>query len=216
MSQDETEGKERRFQVPVRTDKRLARSLEDVSHLFLSAVNAGAEPPDKFSGDSEGRVSPHSKVQPIFLLENQSQNLQKDSLISLLNSNTSVLENGLKAIDMNIPMDSGSPIDLVALDQFNKLCLIDIDLSGSDRLLLRGICHFDWFVRNVPIVRRMYNSRAIDFSAHPRIFFIAPKFSDMFRRTAQRIACTQINCYLWQVAAGSEGVSILLTRILPP
>ena len=210
------EGKERRFQVPVRADKRLARGLEDVSHLFLSGVNDGAEPPDESSGDSKEQVSPHPKVKPIFLLENQSQNLQKDSLISLLNSNTSMLESGLKAIDVNIPMDSGSPIDLVALDQFNKLCLIDIDLSGSDRLLLRGICHFDWFARNVPIVRRMYNSRLIDFSAHPRIFFIAPKFSDMFRCTAQRITCTQINCYLWHVATGSEGVSILLTRILPP
>jgi hypothetical protein len=215
LSQDETGGKDRQFQAPVRTDKRLARSLEDVSYLFLSGGNAGAKPPDEFHGDSKGQELPHPGVRPIFLLEDQYQTLHKDSLISLLNSNTRMLEGGLRAIDMNIPMDSGSPVDLVAVDKFNKLCLIDIDVSGSDELLLRGICHFDWFVRNVPIVRRMYSSFAIDFSAHPRMFFVAPKFSAMFRCTAQRIACTQINCYLWHIACGSEGDGILLTPILP-
>ena len=186
-----------------------------MSHLFLSKGNISPESPEKFSGDSTRQVSPHPGMQPIFLLEDQSQILQKDSLISLLNSNSCMLEDGLKTIDTNLPMDSGSPVDLVVVDRFNKLCLIDIDLSGRDELLLRGICHFDWFVRNVPIVRRMYHGRAIDFSAHPRIFFVAPSFSTMFRCTAQRISCTRINCYLLHVTAGSEGAGIILTRILP-
>lgn len=215
LNQNETGGKERQFQAPVRTDKHLARSLEDVSYLFLSGKNAGATPPDEFSGDSKGKVLPHPGVRPIFLLEDQYQTLPKDSLISLLNSNACMLEGGLKAIDTNIPMDSVSPVDLVAVDKFNKLCLIDIDVSGSDTLLLRGMCHFDWFVRNVPIVRRMYNSLVIDFSAHPRIFFVAPKFSATFRCTAQRITCTQIHCHVWHIAGGSEEDGILLTPILP-
>ncbi|MBN2319206.1 MAG: hypothetical protein JXR49_09010 [Acidobacteria bacterium] len=213
MSQDETEGKARQFQAPVRTDKHLARSLEDVSHLFLSKENARNGSPDKLSGDSKGQVSPLPGDRPVFLREDRSQPLQKDGLIALLNSNIGILEDGLKTIDTNVSMDSGGPVDLVAVDRFNKLSLIDIDVSGSDALLLRGICHFDWFVRNVPIVRRMYHGRVIDYSAHPRIFLVAPKFSAMFRCAAQRIACTQIHCYLYQITAGSGGTGILLTRI---
>ncbi len=213
MNQDEKEGKVRPMQAPVRTDKHLARSLEDVSHLFLSKENAKNGFPEKPAGGSTEPEPPHSGECPVFLREEPPQAPQKDNLVSLLNSQTGILEDGLRAIDTNVPVDSASPVDLVAVDRFDKLCLIDIDLSGNDALLLRGICHFDWFVRNVPIVRRMYHGRVIDFSAHPRIFLVAPGFSDMFRCAAKRIACTQIHCFLYQVAAGSGGTGILLTRV---
>jgi hypothetical protein len=213
LSRDETEAKVRQMQAPVRTDKHLARSLEDVSHLFLSKENARNGSPEKPAGDSTERDSPHPGERPVFLREEPPQTPQKDSLVSLLNSQTGILEDGLKAIDTNVPVDFAGPVDLVAVDRFDKLCLIDIDLSGNDDLLLRGIYHFDWFVRNVPIVRRMYHGRVIDFSAHPRIFLVAPKFSAMFRCAAKRIACTQIYCYLYQVTAGSGGTGILLTRV---
>ena len=184
-----------------------------MSHLFLSKENAGNGSPDKLSGDATRQVSPLPGERPVFLREDRSQTLQKDGLIALLNSNIGILEDGLKTIDTNVSMDSGGPVDLVAVDRFNKLSLVDIDVSGSDALLLRGICHFDWFVRNVPIVRRMYHGRVIDYSAHPRIFLVAPKFSAMFRCAAQRIACTQIHCCLYRVTAGSGGTGILLTLI---
>lgn len=206
-------GKSRQYQAPVRTEKHLARSLEDVSHLFLSKESAGNGTTNALPRDSVRQVPPHPGERSIFLLEDQSQNLEKGSLVTLLKSNTRVLEEGLKAIDENVPVDSGNPVDLVAVDRFNKLCLIDVDVAGGDALLLRGICHFDWFVRNVPIVRRMYHERVIDFSAHPRLFLAAPKFSAMFRCAAQRIASTQINCYLCSAAAGPGGTGILLTRV---
>ena len=151
--------------------------------------------------------------EPLTLLKDQPHTLQKDRLVSLLNSTPGVLEDGLKAIDTNLSVDSANPVDLVAVDRFNKLCLIDVDVSGEDALLLRGICHFDWFVRNVPIVRRMYHDRVIDCSAHPRVFLAAPGFSDVFLCAAQRIACTRIHCYRYHVTAGPGGTGILLTRI---
>ena len=213
MNQDETEGKERQLQAPVRMDKHLARSLEDVSHLFLSRENARNGSPDKTPNDSPEKGSTHPGRRPVLLSEDRSQTLQKDSLVSLLNSHTGIIEEELRAIDTNLSMDSAGPVDVVAVDRFNKLCLIDIDLSGSDELLLRGICHFDWFVRNVPVVRRMYHGRVIDFSAHPRIFLVAPEFSTMFRCAAHRIACTQIQCFQYRIATGSGGAGILLNRI---
>ena len=206
------EAKARESRTPARTDRHLARSLEDVSYLFLSEENPGSVKTDTVPADSTRQVPPHSGEGPVFLLKDQSQTLQKDSLVSLLNSNPGALEDGLKTIDTNLSVDSAGPVDLVAVDRFNKLCLIDVDISGEDALLLHGICHFDWFVRNVPIVRRMYRDRVIDCSAHPRIFLVAPGFSAMFQCAAQRIACTRIQCYLCHVAAGPGGTGILLTR----
>lgn len=212
MNQEEIEGSARQPQAPGRTEKHLARGLEDVSYLFLSDRAAGAGSRDESSGGSTVKVSPHPGERSLFIMADRSQALQRDSLISLLNANTGVLEEGLKAIDMNVPLDDGSSIDLIAVDQFNKLNLIDIDISGGDELLVRGICHFDWFVRNIPIVRRMYHGRVIDFSAQPRIFLVAHHYSTMLRCAAQRITCIQINCYQYHAVAASNGTGIFLTR----
>ncbi|MBN2242288.1 MAG: hypothetical protein JW793_06320 [Acidobacteria bacterium] len=213
MSQDEKEETERRDHAPARAERHLARSLEDVSHLFLSRRNAGAGSPDPAPGSSTGRIPAHDGEPALFLLEDRSRIPEKESLVSLLDAHAGVLEDGLRAIDTNVPMDCATAVDLVAVDRFNKLCLVDIDTSGGDALLLRGICHFDWFVRNVAIVGRMYRDRAVDFSAHPRLLLVAPKFSAMFRCAAQRIACTRIQCYLCRAAEGPGGTGVLLTRI---
>jgi hypothetical protein len=216
MSQDEAEGKVCQPEVPVRTERHLARSLEDVSYLFLSEGAAEAASSDEPRVNSPGQAPSQPGERPLFIMADRSPALQREPLISLLNSNTGVLEEGLKAIDVNVPLDMGGSIDLVAVDQSSKLVVIDLDISAGDELLLRGICHFDWFARNVPLLRRMYRGRVIDFSAQPRVFLIAPQFSPMLRCAAQRIACPRISCYLCQIVGASNGAGSLFTRILPP
>jgi hypothetical protein len=213
LSQNEKESKVRQAQASARPDRHLARSLEDVSHLFLSGKSTGHGIPNPVQSESTGRVPTISGKPALFPLEDQSQALEKESLVSLLNAHAGILEEGLSAIDTNVPMDFASAVDLVAVDRFNKLCLVDIDVPGGDALLLRGICHFDWFVRNAPIVRRMYQDRIVDFSALPRVFLVAPKFSAAFRCAARRIASPRIHCCLCRIAAGPGGAGVLLNRI---
>lgn len=215
MNQDETESKTNQPQAPGRTEKRLARSLEDVSYLFLSQAAAPAAATDEVRGDSSGQPGSHPAEHPLPIVLGSSEALQRDPLISLLNKNSGALEDGLRAIDANIPWETGSPIDLVAVDGSNQLVIIDLETSGNDQLLLRGICHFDWFVRNVPILRRMYHGRVIDFSSTPRLFLIAPEFSPMLQRAAQRIACPRITCILFRPVSVSGGTGILFERVPP-
>jgi hypothetical protein len=215
LSQDETEGKVRQPQAPGRSDKHLARSLEDVSYLFLSEEAAESVSTGELRRDSKGQTHPQPGEQPPLVVLDRSPALQRDSLVAMLNSHTGVLEEGLGAIDANVPMDTGGPIDLVAVDQSNKLAIIDLDILGGDALLLRGICHFDWFVRNVPILRRMYHGRVIDFSAQPRLFLVAPEFSPMLRCAAQRIAGPPVKCFVYRVVAVPNGAGIFFTCIPP-
>jgi hypothetical protein len=212
LSQNETEEKTPRVQFPVRPDKHLARGLEDVSHLFLSRASAGAGHRDGPQGDAQGYNPPHSGEGPVFLLEDPSRPIDKESLITLLHSNIGRIEDGLKAIDMNVPVDSESPVGLVAVDRRNKPVLVDVDISGRDELFLRGIYHFDWFVRNTPVVQRMYREYCIDYMTYPRIVLVAPKFSELLRCAARRFVYTKIDCYQYRSVAGPDGNGILLFR----
>jgi hypothetical protein len=58
---------------------------------------------------------------------------------------------------------------------------------------MRGLGHFDWVVRNVPNVRRMFRGQAINFSLQPRLFLLAPQFSTRVRRAARQITGLRID-----------------------
>jgi hypothetical protein len=189
-----------------RSEKRLARGLEDVSYLFLSQES------DKPAEKAEERSTEPAPIRSPFLLR-ASQGINRELLISLLERNTAVLEEGMRAIDVSIPSDPFGVIDLVAVDRTDQLCILDIDIAlNNDELFLRGIVHYDWMVRNTPIVRRMYQGRVINFSALPRLFLIAPGFSPLVKCAAQRITNPVICCVGYHTAAMSSGIGILFEK----
>jgi hypothetical protein len=202
-----------RSQSPARSEKRLARGLEDVSHLFLSqsAAPAPAAAETRGGADNAAPVSCPGRAAPILLTK--AAPLSENELTFLLHSNTGVLEEGLRSIDKGLPCDDSGPIGLVAVDTSNQLVIIDIDTSPGDQLLLRGICHFDWMVRNVPVARRMYHGRVIDFSAQPRLFLVAPQFSSLFLRAARRIAQPVTHCFRFQFLTVQAGTGIHFERV---
>lgn len=194
------------------TQRRLARGLEDVSHLFLSQTTNEA------TAGGEARDGPAEQTQPqpaepaFIPLLHPFPDVNRDQLVSLLESHIALLEEGMRAIDVNIPCDPYGPIDLLAVDSANKLVIIDLDTSANDELLLRGICHFDWLVRNVPIARRMYRGHVIDFSANPRLFLVAPDYSPRLRCVTCWITCPQISCFRYHAVALRNGAGILVER----
>jgi hypothetical protein len=192
-----------------RAEKRLSRGLEDISHLFLS------QPPDR---PAEKTVTPDIKPEPVpseraqsrapFLLHN-SPNVSRELILGFLNESAAVLEEGLRAIDASIPCDSFGFIDLVAVDSQGRLCIINVDVVQKDESLLLGIAYFDWIVRNTPIVRRMYQGHAINFSAQPKLFLVAPGFSPLLKCVAQRSTSPKVCCIAFRTIAMPGGIGIL-------
>jgi len=194
-----------------RRERRLARGLEDVSYLFLSQT------PDRAAEKSEPNVVPEQRSSepastrgPILL--HPSPVVNRELIISLLNTSTAVLEDGLRAIDANIPCDSYGAIDLLAVDGADRLCIIDVDAVPNDALFLRGIAQFDWILRNIPLVRRMYQGRVVNFSAPPKLFLVAPGFSSLLRCAAQRSTNPVVCCFGYRAAAIPGGVGVLFER----
>jgi hypothetical protein len=195
-----------------RVEKRLARGLEDVSYLFLSPPSdKPAGKPDD-SNASTGKVPPEPIPSRTPFLLCPSPAVNRELLLSLLNKSVSVLEEGMLTIDANIPCDPFGFIDLVAVDSLDQLSIINVDTVQKDESLLRGIAHFDWMTRNMPIVRRMYHGRAINYSVQPRLFLVAPGFSPLLKCVAQRSTDPRICCFAYRTAAMPGGVGILFER----
>jgi hypothetical protein len=195
-----------------RSERRLARGLEDVSYLFLSPSGSEAEKGAGQNAPSEqARPQPAPAAAPIVL--KASSAINRDLLISLLSKNAAVLEEGLRFIDVNVPCDPFGSLDLLLLDSLDQLVIVALDTVPNDSLFLRGIGHFDWLVRNTPVLRRMYQGRVINFSTQPRLFLIAPGFSLLLKCAAQRSVSPKICCLGYHAVALPGGTGIFFETV---
>ncbi len=196
-----------------RPDKPLGRGLEDVSHLFLShkldkpAVNDRAVV----------RSNEHSSLSPpstagVRLLRPAS--VTRDWLGSVLTEFDDALEEGLRVIDANIPCHPCGEIDLLGVDRTSHLTVIDFDTTVNDGLVLRGMGHFDWVVRNMPNVQRMYREQAINVSLEPRVFLLAPQFSPLLRCVARQITRPLIHWVRYVTVDAPGGAGILFEPVV--
>jgi hypothetical protein len=184
-----------------RPERPLGRGLEDISHLFLSRRASDRAPAaDERPGGAAGRARlqadadspPPAPDPPRTIVLRRQSDVSRDRLAAALTESVAVLEDGLRVIDANVPCEPFGDVDLVAVDAMNHLVLIDFDPASGDALLLRGMGHFDWSVRNAAIVRRMYQGHAVDLSQQPRLVLVAPRFSPLVRRVARLLARPQI------------------------
>jgi hypothetical protein len=194
------------------TEKRLSRGLEGFSHLFLT------QSPDKPTekGGIPGippaqALSERAQSRTPYLLHD-SPAVSRELILGFLKGSAAVLEDGLYAIDENVPCEPFGFIDLVAADSRDRLCIVNVDVAQKNESLLRGIAHFDWIVRNMPIVRRMYKGSVIDFSAQPRLFLVAPGFSPLLKCVALRSTSPEVCCVAYRVVAMPRECGILFER----
>ena len=177
----------------------LGRGLQDVSHLFLSGSRPAA-PAETVTGD--GHEAPR-------LLQGCPAP-DRQQLVSFLGRHIGALEAGLEVLDAGVPCESCGEIDLLAIDGSHRMAIVDLDTGSDDRLLLRGLAHLDWMVRNVPGLRRLYQGRAIDFSLRPRLFLVTPRPSWMLRCAARQIGAPRIHWCTYRAVAFESDVGIVL------
>ena len=160
-----------------RAAKPLGRGLEDISHLFLPRTAdeaAVAEHPSTRSPEPQPAGGSGA------LLLRTGRALTRDQLATALRQFDGVFEEGMRGIDSNVPCDPCGEIDVIAVDRASQLAIIDFETTPNDGLLLRGMDHVEWVMRNSANLRRMYP--LIDFSQPPRLFLVAPQFSPLVDR----------------------------------
>lgn len=169
-----------------RERKRLGRGLEDVSHLFLSeSVEEPEAAPEEPGRDEEPEGGPTREGSNGVVVLKPVGAVARDELATALKTQTEVVESGLRVIDENVPGDECGIIDLLAVDSAGQLCIIDVGTATDEALLLRAMSHFDWAVRNMLHLGRLYRAHGVNFALHPRLVLISPDFSTAVRRAAR-------------------------------
>ena len=178
----------------------LGRGLEDVSHLFLSqTAGRGATP--------TGAPAPS----PVLLRPAQ---VSRDQLAAAVPHDWSgALDEGLRTIDVRIPCPPCGEMDVLAVDRASKLTIIDFDTTANDGLLLRGIGHFDWVVRNTQTIQRMCPSQRFDTSRPPRLILLAPQFSALLRAAMRQLTRPQLQCVRYHAVETAAGLGVLFEVI---
>ena len=185
----------------------LGRGLEHVSHLFLSPKPGDAPAPSLEPESS----APAARKNLVVLRPVQ---LTRDRLAALLPLDWSgALEEGLRTIDARIPCHPCGEIDVLAVDRTSKLTIIDFDTTLNEGLLLRGLGHVDWVVRNTQNVQRMFQTQTIDSSAPPRLVLLAPQFSVVLRRVMRQFTHPQIQWVRYHTVDTPGGVGILFEPV---
>ena len=193
-----------------RPDKPLGRGLEDVSHLFLShKTDRPNDRPTVHSNDHS--LPPPPSRAGVTLL--RPATVTKDWLTIVLTEFGDAVEDGLRTIDANVPCHPCGEIDLLAVDRTNHLTIIDFDTTANDGLLLRGMGHFDWIVRNMPNVQRMYRDQTINTSLQPRLFLLAPQFSPLARCASRQITRPPIHWVRFLTVEASSGPGIMFEPV---
>ena len=181
--------------------------MEDVVHLFLTQPhgNAMTSPP---AGEVPAGREPAVPTHPIVSVAFPAAAPAKEEIIQLLNADSAALENGLRTIDRAFPCDPFRTIDLLAVDSLNRLVVIALETAPDDGMLLRAISQYDWIVRHLPILRKLYQGQVIDFSSPPRVFLVAPEFSPQLTCAAHRILSPRIGCYRYRAIAVPSGTAV--------
>jgi hypothetical protein len=184
----------------------LGRGLQDVSHLFLSQRAAETAASDQAEDRSLGSRGGIALLRPA--------PIPREQLAIVLMELDGALEEGLRAIDANIPCHPCGEIDVLAVDRAGQLTIIDVDTTTNDGLLLRGIGHFDWVVRNMPNVPRMYREETINATLPPRLFLLAPQFSPLLRSVARQITRPRIQWVRYHTVDASGRPGILFEPVV--
>lgn len=186
----------------------LGRGLEHVSHLFLSPKPDDAPAP---SPEPESPAAAGPGRNGVVL---RSVQLSRDRLAAILPLDWSgALEEGLRTIDARIPCHPYGEIDVLAVDRTSRLTIIDFDTTCNDGLLLRGLGHFEWVVRNVQNVQRMYPAQTIAPALPPRLVLLAPQFSAVLRRVMRQFTHPQIQWVRYHSVDTPGGVGILFEPV---
>jgi hypothetical protein len=178
-----------------RPERPLGRGLEDVSHIFLSQRTERPLP-------REEAVPSHVLLRPI-------PQVTREQVAAILKEFDGAIEPGMTTIDSGIPCPPYDEIDLLAVDRLSQLTIIDFETTSSDDLLMRGLCHFDWALRNVANLGRMFRGQPINFSQQPRVVLLAPEFSARTRGVARHITRPYIYWVRYHLVEASDRMGLL-------
>ena len=102
--------------------------------------------------------------------------VSEKQLEDLLRRYPEYIEVGLRYVDHQRKAERG-PLDVLMADSGNALVLAELKVVEDDNALIQGIDYYDYIVRSIEGIARIYKASRIDPTQTVRLFLIAPRFS---------------------------------------
>ena len=124
-----------------------------------------------------------------------------------------LIESGLTYLTQQRRTSRG-PLDLLMLDDGRALIIAELKTFQDDGMLWQGIDYYDYVATHIEALARSYPDRPIDVAQKPRLFLIAPSFSQL-TVTRCKWLDLPVSLFQWQCLAllndeGGEEEEILV------
>jgi len=110
------------------------------------------------------------------MLDIKQVKITEKELEGMLKDNLHLIEGGLKFIDNQIVAGRG-PLDILAVDNGGSLVVMELKVVESDDMLVQALDYYDWTLKHIDSVKRMYPRSNVDYEQSPRLILVAPSFT---------------------------------------
>lgn len=131
----------------------------------------------------------------------------REDLAALVEAHLAALAPGLSLLSRRFPAGRVL-VDLLALDGQGHLALVLVGSGTDPALLLEALEAYGWCRENAGVLGGIFPETSIDAAAPPRLYLLAPRFSDDLRRTARSLDVPSpllAECRVFEVS-GTRGV----------
>ncbi len=105
-----------------------------------------------------------------------------ERLKSLIRADPSIVEKGLRLLDVDLKTGPAGTVDIVGMDWAGALSLLTLSAGDPDAALLRLIDQHVWATDNRDLLGRLYAPRGLAADRPIRCLLLAPAFSYAFLR----------------------------------
>lgn len=103
--------------------------------------------------------------------------IKESQLEDLIRQAPDLIEQGLRFVDHQVATERG-PLDVLLVDDAGALVVAELKVESDDGILEQAIDYYDYARRNIEALGRAYSSSGVDPQKDPRLFLIAPEFSE--------------------------------------
>lgn len=113
----------------------------------------------------------------------------KSKLLKKIEENIHLFNRKMNIIDKGLLIRK-SQLDMLALDNFGKLILIEVERTKPDNLISKALEHLNWILHNMRQLQNKYRSYNVDCTVIPEIILMSERIpEDIQRRVAYIKKC---------------------------
>ncbi len=150
------------------------------------------------------------------MLDIKQVEISEKELEDMLKDNLHLIEEGLKFIGNQIVAGRG-PLDILAVDNGGSLVVMELKVVESDDMLVQALDYYDWTLKHIDSVRRMYPRFNVDYEQSPRLILVAPSFTQtLLWRAVYLTISPELFTFKCLEADGKRGLLFEAVSLPPP